>query len=267
MQSALDQFRISIGRVRDLIALHNSVKSQTIAGTDVSDMLRAALVLAVSALDYYVHEVVTLGMLEIHRGSRSEPAFSANTTQSAFSRFQVSLGGARQDRITALDIASWLENEIQQSQGYEFLQQSYELSVLIPIISNGIVSRLNNTSWLESEIRERLKYQSFQQPDKIAEAIRYISDKKLWDEVALLMPQTAVNTSHINAQSNLRSAKTKQGIKQQLNSIVDRRNKIAHEADIDPTFSNGDRWNIDEILVGEASDFIEILVESIHQVL
>lgn len=118
MQSALDQFRISIGRVRDLIALHNSVKAQATGALDVSDMLRAALVLAVSALDYYVHEIVTLGMLEIHRGQRSEPIPSANTTQSAFSRFQVSLGGARQDRLTVIDLASWLEADIQQAQGY-----------------------------------------------------------------------------------------------------------------------------------------------------
>lgn len=249
MQSALDQFRVSIRRVRDLIALHNSVEVQAIAGMDISDMLRAALVLAVSALDYYVHEVVTLGMLEIHRGQRSEPIPSANTTQSAFSRFQVSLGGARQDRLTAIDIASWLENEIQQAQGYTFLQQSYTISALIPTISNSILNRLNNTSWLESEIRERLGYQSFQQADKVAEAIRYISDKKLWDEVAIKM------------------AKPVKDIKQQLNSIVDRRNKIAHEADIDPTFNIGSRWNIDEVLVDNAVDFIEILVESIHQLL
>jgi hypothetical protein len=249
MQSALDQFRISIGRVRDLIALHNSVKAQATGALDVSDMLRAALVLAVSALDYYVHEVVTLGMLEIHRGQRSEPIPSANTTQSAFSRFQVSLGGARQDRLTAIDIASWLEADIQQAQGYEFLQQSQTISTLIPTISSSILNRLNNTSWLESEIRERLGYQSFQQADKIADAIRYISDKKLWDEVAIQMARSAKD------------------VKQQLNSIVDRRNKIAHEADIDPTFNIGSRWNIDEVLVGDAVDFIEILVESIHQVL
>jgi hypothetical protein len=249
MQSALDQFRISIGRVRDLIALHNSVKAQATGALDVSDILRAALVLAVSALDYYVHEVVTLGMLEIHQGQRSEPIPSANTTQSAFSRFQVSLGGARQDRLTAIDIASWLEADIQQSQGYEFLQQSQTISALIPTISNSILARLNNTSWLESEIRERLGYQSFQQADKVADAIRYISDKKLWDEVAIQMSRSAKD------------------IKQQLNSIVDRRNKIAHEADIDPTFNIGSRWNIDEVLVGDAVDFIEVLVESIHQVL
>jgi len=249
MQSALDQFRISIGRVRDLIELHNSVQSQAAVTNDISDMLRAALVLAVSALDYYVHEVVTLGILEIHRGQRPEPSPSANTTQSAFSRFQVSLGGARQDRLTSLDIASWLEDEIQQSHDYEFLQQSYKVSDLIPSISNSIVNRLNNTSWLESEIRERLGYQSFQQADKIADAIRYISDKKLWDELAVRMTTTA------------------QDVKQQLNSIVDRRNKIAHEADINPAFGIAERWNINDILVGDAVDFIEILVESIHQVL
>ncbi|MGF1570315.1 MAG: HEPN domain-containing protein [Nodosilinea sp.] len=249
MQSALDQFRISIGRVRDLIALHNSVKAQATDALDVSDMLSASLVLAVSALDYYVHEVVTLGMLEIHRGNRSEPTPSVNTTQSAFSRFQVSLGGARQDRLTATDIASWLEADIQQAQGYEFLQQPQTISTLIPTISSSILNRLNNTSWLESEIRERLGHQSFQQADKIADAIRYISDKKLWDEVATQMTKSAKD------------------IKQQLNSIVDRRNKIAHEADIDPTFNIGNRWNIDEVLVGDAVDFIERLVESIHHVL
>ncbi|MEG5136823.1 MULTISPECIES: HEPN domain-containing protein [unclassified Microcoleus] len=249
MQSALDQFRISIRRVRDLIALHNSVKAQATGALDVSDMLRAALVLAVSALDYYVHEVVTLGMLEIHRGQRSEPTPSANTTQSAFSRFQVSLGGARQERLAAIDIASWLETEIEQTHGSAFLQQSYTVAALIPAISSSVVKRLNNASWLEDEIRERLGYQSFQQADKIADAIRYISDKKLWDDVANKISKPAKD------------------IKQQLNSIVDRRNKIAHEADIDPTFNIGNRWNIDEVLVGDAVDFIEQIVESIHQVL
>jgi hypothetical protein len=249
MQPALDQFRISIGRVRDLIVLHNSVEVQATGTLDVSDILRATLVLAVSALDYYVHEVVTLGMLEIHRGKRSEPMPSANTTQSAFSRFQVSLGGARQDRLTAIDIAAWLEADIQQAQGHEFLQQPQTISALLPIISSSILGRLNNTSWLESEIRERLGYQSFQQADKIAEAIRYISDKKLWEEMAIEMNGSAKD------------------IKQQLNSIVDRRNKIAHEADIDPTFNIGNRWDIDEVIVGEAVDFIAKLVESIHQIL
>jgi two-component sensor histidine kinase len=51
MQLAIEQFRLSIARVRDLIAIHNSLKSQTTSALDVSDILRAALVLTVSALD------------------------------------------------------------------------------------------------------------------------------------------------------------------------------------------------------------------------
>jgi hypothetical protein len=249
MLSALDQFRISIARVRDLISIHNSVKAQSTPALDLSDILRAALVLAVSALDYYVHEVVTLGILEIHRGQRPEPNPSVNSSQSAFSRFQVSLGGARQERLIAMDIASWLENEIQQSQGHAFLQQSHTVSSLIPTILSCVTNKLNSSSWLEDEVRERLGYQSFQQPDKIAEAVRSISDKKMWDEVSTKMGTPSKD------------------IKQQLSAIVDRRNKIAHEADIDPTFGIGSRWYIDEILVSDAVNFIEQVIESIHQVL
>jgi hypothetical protein len=52
-----------------------------------------------------------------------------------------------------------------------------------------------------------------------------------------------------------------------LIGIVDRRTKIAHEADIDPTFGIGYRWPIDEALASYAVDVIEQVVESIHQVL
>ncbi|NEP55096.1 MAG: hypothetical protein F6K65_42460, partial [Moorea sp. SIO3C2] len=83
MQSALDQFHISIRRVRDLIAVHNSVKAQSTSALDLSDILRATLVLSISALDYYIHDVVRLDMLAIYRVTRSEPP--------AFSRFQISL--------------------------------------------------------------------------------------------------------------------------------------------------------------------------------
>lgn len=249
MQSALDQFRISISRVRDLIALHNSLNAQSTTAVDLSDMLRSALVLGVSALDYYVHEVVTLGMLEIQRGQRLEPAPGRNSSQSSFSRFQVSLGGARQDRLTALDIAAWLENDIAQTQGPGFLQQYYTVSALLPAIATSIQNQLNNTTWLEDEIRERLGYQSFQKPDNIADAIRLISDKTLWQEVATQM------------------GKKKEDIKQQLTAIVDRRNQIAHEADIDPTYGIGSRRNIDAVSVAEAVDFIEEIIETIHQIL
>lgn len=250
MQSAIDQFRINISRVRDLIAIHNSVKSQTTVALDVSDMLRAAIVLTVSALDYYIHEVVRMGMIEIHRGQRPEPRPSSNTADSAFSRFQVSLGSARQDRLIAIDISNWIENDIQQTYGPD-AEDILQLNIhrLTTTISNMIENRLNNTAWLEDEIRARHAYQSFQYPDKIADAIRLISDQKIWDEVGRQLGKPA------------------RDIKQQLTEIVDRRNKIAHEADIDPTYNLGQRWPINEILVSDAVDFIAELVETIHKVI
>jgi hypothetical protein len=201
MQSAFDQFSTSLRRVRDLISVHNSVKAQATGILDLSDILRAALVLAVSALDYYIHEVVRLGMLEIHRGERLEPP--------AFSRFQISLGSARE----------------------------------------GLQAPLHADAWLEDEIRQRHSIKSFQSPDNVADAIRLISDKKLWDEVSITMGRPAKD------------------IKQQLRLIVDRRNKIAHEADVDPTLNLGNRWMIREELVNDAIDFIERVVQSIHQML
>lgn len=249
MQSAIDQFRISIQRVRDLISLHNSIKSQATAALDISDILRSALVLSVSALDYYVHEVVILGMLEIHRGIRPEPTVNRNSTESNFSKFKVSLGSAREDRKIAIDIAAWIESEIQQNYGDDFLEQPHYISNLTPIISSAILRQLNNNVWLENELRKEFSKLSFQTPDNIADAIRYISNQRLWDEVANQMGRTAKD------------------VKQQLNSIVYRRNKIAHEADIDPTLGLGNRWPIDEFMVGDAVDFIEQVVENIHQIL
>lgn len=199
MQSAIEQFRSSINRVRNLIAIYNFVKSNATGVLDTSDMLRAALVLTVSALDFYVHEVTRIGMLEIHRGQRLEAT--------AFCRFQISLGSARE----ALNASG------------------------------------GNDYWLEGEIRRSHGYKSFQQAEKIADAIRLISDKSLWKEIS---DSIGVDTKTV---------------KQKIDLIVDRRNKIAHEADINPTFP-GDRWPIDEADVNEAVDFIEQVVEGIHKI-
>jgi len=185
----------------------------------------------------------------IYRGQRSEPGTRSPGSRSAWSRFQVSLGGVQQERQTALDIATWLEEEVRSQQGAAYYQVPHRLADLAPVIAQSLRDRLNRVSWLEAEIRERLSYRSFQHPDKIAEAIRMISDCDLWREVAI-----ATNTS----------AKM---VKQQLAAIVDRRNQIAHEADLDPTFGLGNRWPIDERLTEEAVSFIEQVVEAIHQLL
>jgi hypothetical protein len=40
-----------------------------------------------------------------------------------------------------------------------------------------------------------------------------------------------------------------------------------NSGDIDPTFAIGSRWPIDEVLVNDAVEFIEEVIESIHQIL
>jgi len=199
MQSAIDQFRQNIARVRNLGAIHKALNAQTTGAIDLSDILRAALVMAVSALDHYVHEIARIGMLEVYHGNRPETL--------AFLRFDISLESAR------LGIAASTSDD-----------------------------------WLDNEIRTRHSWRSFQRADKIADAIRLVSDVKLWEEVA----------NHLG--------KTSQDVKKQLKLIVDRRDKIAHEADMDPSFP-GSRWSIDETLVDDAVNFIEQIAETMYNIL
>lgn len=112
------------------------------------------------------------------------------------------------------------------------------------------ITALNNPDcfdWLDEEVRFKHSFKSFQQADKIAEAIRLISDVALWDEVAARI--------HIPARD----------IKAQLNLIVDRRNKIAHEADMDPSFP-GSRWGIDSDMVDQSTAFLVNVIQAIDQI-
>jgi hypothetical protein len=56
-----------------------------------------------------------------------------------------------------------------------------------------------------------------------------------------------------------------QDIKEQLSLIIERRDQIAHEADIDPTCPDT-RCPINQVFVSEKVDFLEQVVESIHKV-
>ncbi len=197
MNSALEQFESNIQRTRTLAAIHNVLGTRTTSALDTSDILRSALVLAVSALDQYIHEIVRLGILEIYHGRRTHTSSSL--------KFGVSLRGALQIRVAPED-----------------------------------------DSWRDSEIRGHHSWQRFEHPDRIADAIRLILDMSLWDTVA----------------SDLGSDTP--DVKQRLKLIVDRRNKLTHEADIDPRFPNT-HWPIDDQMVFDSITFIEQVVHSIHK--
>ncbi|MEU5979873.1 hypothetical protein [Streptomyces sp. NPDC047315] len=73
---------------------------------------------------------------------------------------------------------------------------------------------------MTEHMTERLGRDSYQKPDRIAEGLGYVTQKKqgqIWKEVAQL----------------LNSQPTVEYVKQRQTEIADRRNKIAHEADID----------------------------------
>lgn len=89
----------------------------------------------------------------------------------------------------------------------------------------------------ESEIRKNLSWQTFQRADKIKDAVALFYPIPLWSQVALVMRDT------------------EQNIKNQLNLIVDRRNMIAHEADIEPIYKT--KRSINDTDVTTTVDFIE----------
>jgi hypothetical protein len=194
----IDQFRANMSRVRHLGSLFVTIKGLTMAAVDLTDILRAELVMAVSALDHLVHELARVGMLDVYHGRRSET--------DAYRRFRVSMGAA------ALGLAA-------------------------PSVSD----------WFDAAIRDSHGWLSFQRPEKIADAVRLFSTVVLWDAAAARLGLSAAD------------------MKTRLQAIVDRRNKIAHEADLDPTLP-GATWPIDEVLVNEAVDFIEQVGEAIAAV-
>ena len=197
MKAALEQFEQNLTRARNLVGLSASLSSLTTQAVDTTDLLRAALILSVSALDHFVHEFTRIGMLDVH--AQAKPGTPA------YLEFKVSLSSARE--ALAGESSSWLDREIRKTHG-----------------------------WL-----------SFQHPDKIANAIRLVSTVDLWQAVALRRNEDVKAT------------------KAQLGAIVDRRNKIAHEADLDPG-NPGERWPIDRPLVEEAIDFIESTIRAIYEV-
>ncbi len=196
MQSAFDEFTYAIGRARHLHGLHAVLGATLTVAVDLSDMLRAELVMAVSALDRYVHDITRIGMLECHSGGRLKT--------DAFNKFQVPLAS----------------------------------SIAISTPATASVA-------LEAEIRAKHSYLSFQHPDKIADAIRLFSRVSLWEAIGSTMGLPAADA------------------KATLGLIVDRRNKIAHEADIDPSYP-GQVWPINSSMVEGMVNDIESIVRAIH---
>lgn len=185
-------------RVRALHALQGSLQNQLTAAVDLTDILRAELMMAVSAFDHFVHEMARLGMLESHRGTRPQT--------DAFKRFQ------------------------------------------LPISSLGdMANPAMAEQTLDTIVREKHGYLSFQKPENIADAVRLYSSVKLWDAIA---GECGEDPKVAKAAFQL---------------IIERRNQIAHEADLDPSYPD-QRWPIDQVMVENAFDRIEKVADALFKV-
>jgi hypothetical protein len=197
MNSALQNFHSNIERVRALGALHQYFsKVVTSPLLDFSDILRAQLVLSVSAFDYYIHEITRLGMLEVFNGLRP------------------STNG--------------------------FKQFSIPLQAVLPSLSGSV-----GDGWIDELIRQKHSYLAFQNPDKVADAIRLFYSCDLWQSVSNQLGMS------------------KKDVKARLQLIIDRRNKIAHEADLDPSYPDT-RWPISPNDVNDAVDFLVKICEAVY---
>ena len=200
MLDILEQFRENIKRVQNLGGLYDVLSQQTTSALDLTDLLRSQIVMAVSALDHYVHEITRFGMLEVYGGQRPQT--------DAFLRFQVTMEATLQ----------------------------------------GIVADQGNDGWLDEEIRKKHGYLSFQHPDRIADAVRLFSSSTLWLSVA----------SELNIEV--------EDVKTELQLIIDRRNQIAHEADLDSRIPGGNRFAISPSDTERIIDFIQNIGEAIYVV-
>lgn len=192
-------FKQNLAVARNLVGAAVALAAQAAPVFDVSDLLRAALVLGVSAFDLFMHDEVRVRMLALESGP-------AAAWPDAFARFRISMASYNQ------------------------------------------ASQQPGQSWFENEIRNQHGFLAFQQPEKVADAIRLVSGVSLWTDVGVQVGRPAID------------------VKTQLAIIVDRRNKIVHEADIDPT-PPPSRFPITRPDVEDSLDFVETLVDAIAAVL
>ena len=105
-------------------------------------------------------------------------------------------------------------------------------------------------------VRTKWSNAALQNPRKISEALKLVSDEDIWAQSAAKLNEWNHGRTSINAQT----------LKQKYNSITERRNKIAHDADL----LDGDlkqRRPISEADVTDSIDWIERIALAIAHVL
>ncbi|MNH90549.1 hypothetical protein D3C81_903030 [compost metagenome] len=205
----LSHFESIWERCEELSAMHAFLAGKLTAALKPDEILRAEWVSRVSALDLYIHEIVSQRMLEIFDGLRPPSA--------GYLRFQIA-----NDTLIRIRAAP---SPTDASQAFDL------------------------------DVRGRLGFCTYQDPEKIADGIRLVSNIELWNEIALHQGATIANK-----QTQAKS------LKRALSIIVERRNKIAHEGDLQPSLPRTP-WPVNTTDLLQVKSVIRNLVTSIEAVL
>lgn len=201
MQRAIEKFRLNIKSTKDLDAIYSLlIQNYPLLEEQAGDILRAEIVLAVSALDCFIHDLVKQGMVETYQG--------ICTPSKQFPNYQIPLK-------------------------------------FVKLIENTNASD-EKIGYLEDAIKDVNSKDSYQAPKGIDYALQFINIKNIWQKTSGLMAIKAKD------------------IQDELSLIIDRRNKIAHEADYDAL--TGSKTPIDQQNINDVIQFIEKFCESIYQV-
>lgn len=216
MNNALNVFKSGITETRKMFFLYDHfVNDLNISHNEVSDILRAQIVNAVSAFDRLIHELVNIGVVEVFLGRRVKTS--------------------------------------------KFLNQSFRAETLIKSIEFSKPDYIPASIYdspqflIEKEMREKMSYLAFEAPDKVCDALSYI-----WDNTHK-MQAIAIDMALPGANAN----DQQQNLKQELKLIIDRRNQIAHEGDVDP--STNVKRDITKKITEDSIDFIEKMGLSIFK--
>ena len=202
----LSYFETIWGRCDHISALHAYLANSVSSVLFPDELLRSEWVARVSALDFYIHELVAQLMVACFEGSFCP--------SSAYQRFQLS-----NEVLSRIRKAS---SQAEASAAYDF------------------------------EVRNQLSFRTFQSPENIADGIRLVSDIELWNEIALRAG--ASQSTKIELAKNL---------KRDLSLIVQRRNKIAHEGDLQLAYPR-EPWLINQVDLVFVKEQIKSLVYSIN---
>ncbi|MBM0231451.1 hypothetical protein JNW91_05990 [Micromonospora sp. STR1_7] len=109
---------------------------------------------------------------------------------------------------------------------------------------------------VSDHVRAKWANASLQNPRKISEALKLVTEENIWAKAA----------AQINEWNHGRTAMTEQTLKKQYTAITERRNKIAHEADL----LDGDlkqRRGITDADATDAIDWVERIALAIARIL